>query len=105
MTSDRSHPQQDSSRQLGEDTQVVSQRVGLGVPLPPAPCRGVGRLGQMRRDPGRGQLLGHIPPARAPLHRERHVLPAGEPRQPRTQMRPVSRGDLTAPDLPVSVSR
>ena len=74
--------------------------VGLGVPFPPAPCRGVGRLGQMRRDPGRGQLLGHIPPARAPLHRERDVLPAGEPRQPGPQMLPVGRGDLAAPHLP-----
>jgi hypothetical protein len=74
--------------------------VGLSVPFPAAPCRGADRFGQMRRDPGRGQLLGHIPPARAPLHRERHVLPAGEPRQPRPQMRPVSRGDLAAPHLP-----
>jgi hypothetical protein len=40
--------------------------IGLGMPLAAAGERGVGRLGQMRRDPGRGQLLGDIPPARAP---------------------------------------
>jgi hypothetical protein len=27
------------------------------VPFPPPPGGGAGRLGQMRRDPGRGQLL------------------------------------------------
>jgi hypothetical protein len=74
--------------------------IGLGVPFPPPPCRGVGRLGQMRRDPGRSQLLDDIPPARAPLHRERDILAAGEPRQPRTQVHPVGRADLPASHLP-----
>src|SRR5437016_2111748 len=36
--------------------------VGLGVPLAAAGERGTGRLGQMRGDPGSGQLPGHIPP-------------------------------------------
>jgi hypothetical protein len=31
--------------------------VGLGVPLLPAQRGGIGRLGQVRGDPGRGQLL------------------------------------------------
>jgi hypothetical protein len=74
--------------------------IGLGVPLAAAGERGIGRLGQMRRDPGSGQLLGHIPPARAPLQRERHVLAAGEPHQPGAQVLPVGRGDLAAAYLP-----
>ena len=74
--------------------------VGLGVPLAAAGERGVGRLGQVPGDPGRGQLLGHIPPARAPLQRERDVITAGEPRQPGPQVHPVGRGDLAAPHLP-----
>jgi hypothetical protein len=47
--------------------------VGLGVPLLPAQRCGIGRLTEMRGDPGRGQLLGHIPPPGAPLHRERDI--------------------------------
>jgi hypothetical protein len=74
--------------------------VGLGVPLAAAGEGGVRRLGQMRRDTGRGQLLGDIPPPGTPLGRERDVIAAGEPRQPGTQVRPVSRGDLAAPNLP-----
>ena len=54
----------------------------------------------MRRDPGRGQLLSHVPPARAPLHRERDVIAAGEPGQPDPQALPVGRGDLAAAHLP-----
>ena len=63
-------------------------------------ARGVGRLGDMRGDPGRGQLLCDVPPPGAPLHREVRVL-AGEPaRQPRGQVLTVGRGDLAAPHLP-----
>jgi hypothetical protein len=40
--------------------------VGLGVPLAAPQHSGVGRLAQMRGDPGRGQLVGDVPPARAP---------------------------------------
>jgi hypothetical protein len=54
----------------------------------------------MRRDAGPGQLLGDIPPAGASLKRERDVIAADEPRQPRTQVRPVGRGDLATLDLP-----
>jgi hypothetical protein len=79
MTSDRSHPHHDPSRQLGEDAQVVSQRVGLGMPLAAAGERSIGRLGQMYRDPGRGQLLGDIPPPGAPLDGERGIAVTGEP--------------------------
>src|SRR5229473_1062900 len=74
--------------------------VGLGVPLAAAGEGGVRRLGQMRRDAGRGQLLGDIPPPGAPLDRERDVIAAVEPRQPGPQVRPVSRADLAAPHLP-----
>jgi hypothetical protein len=74
--------------------------IGLGVPLAAAGERGVGRLGQMRRDAGRGQLLGHIPPPGAPLDRERDVTAAGEPGQPGPQVLPVRRADLAAPHLP-----
>ena len=74
--------------------------VRLGVPLTAAGEGGVSRLGDMRRDAGEGQLLGDVPPAGAPLQRERGVVAAGEPRQPRAQVRAVSRGDLAPLDLP-----
>ena len=74
--------------------------IGLGVPLAAAGERGVGRLGQMRRNPGRGQLLRDIPPSGAPLDRERGVLAAGEPGQPGPQVLPVGRADLAALHLP-----
>jgi len=74
--------------------------VGLGVPLAAAGERGVGRLGQMRRDPGRGQFLDDIPPPGAPLDRERDVIAAGEPGQPGPQVLPVGRADLAALHLP-----
>jgi hypothetical protein len=74
--------------------------VGLGMPLAAPGRGGVGRLAQMRRDAGAGQFLGHIPPPGAPLHRERDVIAAGEPRQPGPQVLPVGRGDLAAPHLP-----
>jgi len=73
---------------------------GLGVPFPAAPRGGAGRLGQMRLDAGRGQLLGHVPPSGAPLDRERGILAAGEPGQPAAQVRPVGRADLAALHLP-----
>jgi hypothetical protein len=74
--------------------------IGLGVPLAAAGERGISRLGQMRCDPGRGQLLRHVPPPGAPLDRERRILNAGEPGQPGPQVLPVSRGDLPALHLP-----
>jgi len=74
--------------------------IGLGVPLAAPGERGAGRLGDVRHDAGRGQLLRHVPPAGAPLQRERDVVPAAEPRQPGTQVRPVGRGDLAALHLP-----
>ena len=74
--------------------------IGLGVPLAAAGKRGVGRLGQMRRDAGRGQFFGDIPPPGAPLGRERDVIAASEPRQPGAQVLPVGRADLAAPHLP-----
>jgi hypothetical protein len=74
--------------------------VGLGVPLAAAGKRGVGRLGQVRRDAGCGQLLGDIPPPGAALGRERDVIAAGEPGQPGPQVLPVRRGDLAPAHLP-----
>ncbi len=73
---------------------------GLGVPLAAPGESGIGRPGNMRRDAGPGQLPGDIPPAGASLKRERDVIAAGEPRQPRTQVRPVGRGDLATLHLP-----
>ena len=74
--------------------------IGLGVPLAAPGERGIGRLGQVRRDPGRGQLLGDIPPPGAPLDRERDIITAGEPGQPGPQVLPVSRADLATAHLP-----
>src|SRR6266436_6525207 len=73
---------------------------GLGVPLAAAGERGISRLSDVCRDAGRGQLLADVPPAGAPLQRERDVLAAGEPRQPAPQVRAVSRGDLAPLHLP-----
>jgi hypothetical protein len=70
------------------------------VPLASASERGISRLGDMRRHAGPGQLLGHVPPAGALPQRERHVIAAGEPRQPGPQMHPLSRGNLAALHLP-----
>jgi len=74
--------------------------VGLGPPFAAPQRGGVGRLAQMRGDPGRGQFPGDIPPARASLHRERDIPAAGEPGQPGPHVRPVGRGDLAPLDLP-----
>jgi hypothetical protein len=73
---------------------------GLGVPLAAPGERGTGRPGQMRRDPGRGQLPGDIPPPGAPLGRERDVIAAGEPGQPGPQVLPAGRADLATAHLP-----
>jgi len=74
--------------------------VGLGPLLAAAGRRGVGRLGQVRLDARPPQLLGHIPPAGARLHRERDPGRVLEPGQPAPEMLPVSRGDVTAFHLP-----
>jgi hypothetical protein len=74
--------------------------VGLGVPLAAPGERGIRRLGDMRHDAGPGQLLRYVPPAGAPLQRERDVAAAGEPRQPGPQVRAVGRGDLAPLHLP-----
>jgi hypothetical protein len=73
---------------LGQQLPQVSGvgPVGLGVPLTTAGEGGVGRLGDVRRDPGRGRLPGDVPPPGAPLHRERDVVTPGEPRQPAAQV-------------------
>jgi hypothetical protein len=70
------------------------------VPLAAAGEGGIGRLGNVRRDAGRSQLLRDIPPPGAPLDRERDVLAAGEPGQPGPQVRPVGRAYLAAAHLP-----
>jgi hypothetical protein len=64
--------------------------VGLGPPFRSARGRGVGRLGQMRLDPGALQLLDDEPPAGAALDRERRRVPASASRcssQPRSSIR------------------
>jgi hypothetical protein len=73
---------------------------GLGVPLAAASERGISRLGNVRRDAGPGQLLRDVPPAGAPLQRERNIIPAGEPRQPGPQVHTVSRSNLAPLHLP-----
>src|SRR3954468_5186045 len=73
--------------------------VGLGTPLGPAGGRGVGRLGQMRLDPGTLQLLHDEPPSGAGLDRERRRRPAGGRLQPATPHNPDPRGDPAAPGL------
>jgi hypothetical protein len=73
---------------------------GFGVPFAATGRGGAGRLGQVRRNASGGQFPGDIPPPGAPLHRERDVAAAREPRQPGAQMLPVGRGDLAAFDLP-----
>jgi hypothetical protein len=87
---------------LGEQLPEVPRvgLVGLGVPLAAPRERGIGRLGDMRRDTGRSQLLRDVPPAGAPLQRERDVITAGEPHQPGTQVHAVGRGDLAPLHLP-----
>src|SRR5580704_9075841 len=57
----------------------AASRSCLGVPLTAPGEGGVSRLGHVRRDAGPGQLLPDVPPAGAPLQREREVIPAGEP--------------------------
>jgi hypothetical protein len=69
--------------------------VGLGPALGPAQGGGLGRLGQVRDDPGPLQLLDHIAPAGAPLQGEGHLLLAGEAFQPGAQVQAVGRGDAT----------
>jgi hypothetical protein len=70
------------------------------MPLAAAGERGISRLGQVHRDPGRGQLLRDVPPPGTSLDRERGVIAAGEPGQPGPQVLPVGRGDLAAAHLP-----
>jgi len=62
--------------------------------------RGLGRLSQQRGDPRPLQLLDHEPPPGAALHRERHIIAAGEPPQPRAQCLPARRIDPAPPHLP-----
>ena len=50
--------------------------VGLGVPLAAPRRLRVGRLRQVCFEPGGRDLLDHVPPAGAALHRHRHRLPA-----------------------------
>ncbi|WP_448628807.1 hypothetical protein [Geodermatophilus sp. URMC 64] len=66
-----------------------------------AHSRGVGRLGQMRLDPGALQLLDHEPPAGAALDRERRrrARPGEQMLQPAAQQHPVGRSDSSVPGL------
>jgi|HubBroStandDraft_1064217.scaffolds.fasta_scaffold400912_2 hypothetical protein len=91
-------------RALGQQHAQVPA-VGLGVPLAAAGERGIGRLGQVRRDPGRGQFLGDVSPPGASLDRERDIITAVEPGQPGPQVLPVRQADLPRHTCPVLVSR
>jgi hypothetical protein len=78
---------------------------GLGVPLTAPGERGIGRLGDVRRDTGGGQLLRDVAPAGAPLQRERDVVTAANRA---SQARRCARSaGATWPRLtsPVTVSR
>jgi hypothetical protein len=66
------------------------------MPLAAPQRGGVGRLGQVRGDPGGEQLLDHAPPAGAALQREVDLIQPGEPGQPLAQVLPVG-GDHPAP--------
>jgi hypothetical protein len=72
--------------------------VGLGAPLRAAQRPGVGRLGQVRCDPGTLQLLGDEPPAGGGLQGEVGLL-TGEPRQPGPQLEAGGRAELAAAGL------
>ena len=89
-------------RALGQQLPQVARvgLVGLGVPLTATGEGGVSRLGDVRRNAGRSQLPGNVAPPGTSLQRERDVLAAGEPRQPRAQARTIGRGDLAPLHLP-----
>jgi hypothetical protein len=69
--------------------------VGLGAPLGAAQRPGVGRLGQVRAEPGTLQLLGDEPPAGGGLQREVGLL-TGEPSKPAPQLQAGGRAELPA---------
>jgi hypothetical protein len=76
--------------------------IGLGTPFGATQRRGLGRLPQMRDGAHPGQLLGHIPPPRAGLHRKLHRPITGGVEalvQPAGQVGPVRRRDLATPQL------
>jgi hypothetical protein len=73
--------------------------VGLRPPLRAAQRGGVRRLGQVRGDAGPVELLDHVPPAGARLHRPAHIGAAGELGKPAAQHLPASRHDPTVPGL------
>src|SRR5258705_156879 len=82
----------------GWSTPSSRQRAGeISTPSSAALTAG---LGEIASDPGRGELLGDVPPPGAPLPRERDIASAGEPRKPGPQVRPAGRDDLAAPHLP-----
>ena len=70
--------------------------VGLGVMLAAPRRLRIGRLGHVRLEPGRRDLLDHVAPTRAPLHRQRHRLPVGPSGHVVTQPTP----DTVAVGLP-----
>jgi len=72
--------------------------VGLGAPLGAAQRPGVGRLGQVRAEPGALQLLGDQPPAGGGLQGEPGLL-AGEPSKPAAQLQAGGRAELPAAGL------
>jgi len=98
------HPRQPALSQQRSQMPRIGL-AGLGMPLAATGGSGVSRLAHIRGDPRRGQSPGHIPPPGAPLHRERDVVPAGEPHQPGPQVRPVSRATWPRFTTPVTVSR
>ena len=78
--------------------------IGLGVPLAAPRRLRVGRLRQVRLEPGGDDLLDHVPPTGAALHRHRHRLPVGATSdvvaQPAPEPFPVGLPHPAPPHLP-----
>jgi hypothetical protein len=71
--------------------------VGLGAPLGAAQRPGIGRLGQVRAEPGVHDLLGDKSPA-GRAFKEVGLL-AGEPSKPGPQLQAAGRAELAAAGL------
>jgi hypothetical protein len=72
--------------------------VGLGATLAAPQRGGVGRLGEVRGQPGRLEFLGHKPPAGPALHRD-VAIASWQLAQPRSQHLAGGRRELPSPGL------
>jgi hypothetical protein len=76
--------------------------VGVGAVGPGAALGAaqLGRLGQVRGDPGPPEFFDHVAPAGAALQREGHLLLVGEAFQPGAQLQAVGEDDPAGGHLP-----